>query len=68
MFATNKQITSLIDERIKYVREARANGLGDAEYFSKMESYIKGGFEKLKKQSTNKKLIAKYEQIINDTF
>ena len=68
MFATNKQICSLLDNRIGYVCEARINGLGDEEYFNKMESLIKGGLEKLKKQSTNKKLIAKYEQKINELF
>ena len=68
MFATNKQICSLLDDRIGYVYDAKMNGLGDKEYFNKMETLIKGGFERLKKQSTNKKLIAKYEKKINELF
>ena len=63
-----KNVTHLIDTRIKYVEEARANGLGDDKYFEEMEKLIRSGFEALKKHSCNKNLIAKYEKLINDTF
>ena len=68
MFAHIYQITSLIEKRIGYVKDARANGLGDDKYFADMEKLIRGGLDRLKEQSNSKKLIAKYQKLVDECF
>ena len=68
MFAKVYQITAIIEKNIGYVKEARANGLGDDQYFADMESRIKHSLERLKKESTNKRLVTKYEKMVSEVF
>ena len=68
MFTTVKNICALVDKRIEYVKVARLTGLGDRPYFKDMERLIKAGLNTLKVQSTDKKLIAKYERKVSTLF
>ena len=68
MFATNYQLTQLIDQRLRFVQEARESGLADDEYLAEMERKIRSCFDKLKKQSCDQRLINRYEAKINKVF
>lgn len=68
MFSYIYNICAILDKRISYVEEAKTAGLGDESYFLEMEKLIKLGLARLKSQSTNKKLIAKYENKINSLY
>lgn len=71
MFISVKALTSYMDETIKYYNEGVASKeQHDAETYNKwyasITSTMRGQLDKLRKISTNKKIIAKYETIIND--
>ena len=71
MFTTVKALTFYMDNTIKYYNEGVASKeQHDAETYNKwhasIASTLRGQLDKLKQISTNKKVIAKYETIIND--
>ena len=71
MFISVKALTSYMDDTIKYYNEGVASKeQHDTETYKKwyasITSTMCGQLDKLKQISTNKKVIAKYETIIND--
>lgn len=71
MFISVKALTSYMDDTIKYYNEGVASKeQHDLETYNKwyasITSTMRGQLAKLKSISTNKKVIAKYENIIND--
>ena len=75
MFVQVQHLTSLIDDRIGYLKEARENKDNFDEYaFKKYEKEmmdkLKKNIETLNRISTNKKLIARYtkkvEKVVNN--
>lgn len=73
MFISVKNLTALIDERINYVNEAIENRNNfDSNtfnnYIADMTSKLNNNIVKLKQISSNKKLIEKYENKVNETL
>lgn len=68
MFITVKHRCSIMDDYIRYVQEARLTRLTDKEYEESMERELTKHLKGLKRVSTNNRLIAKYENAINELF
>lgn len=73
MFISVKNLTALIDERINYVNEGiESRNNFDSETFNNyivsMTSKLNNSIIILKQISSNKKLIEKYENKVNETL
>lgn len=73
MFVSIQSLTSLMDKRLKYLEEARANKENFTEetllnYEKDMQETLQKNLEKLKYISCNDKLIARYEKKIQKAF
>lgn len=73
MFVTVKALTTLIDNNLRYVAEAKESKEEHEEteyndYMATMETKLKKQLEELKLISSSEKLIARYESIIMQTF
>lgn len=73
MFVSVQSLTTVIDERLQYLKEARENKNNFEksvfeEYENKMKKTLENNLIKLKQISCNKKLIERYEKKINEAI
>ena len=73
MFTSIQSLTYLIDKNINYVNEAIENksnfdSITFNNYIDKMHNTLNNQVSILKNESSNKKLINKYSQKVNDLF